>query len=299
MRSFNEAWALVDTLPALGAQSLQDWELIVIDSGSSDGSQELIRAAQPAHFIQIAPHDYNPSRVMNAGMQLARAQFCIFLNADATPADGHWLAPLYEALQPATVAAVFGRQVARPDCRAVFANDYERCFGPQRESQHWEHFFSMVSSGLRKEVWARRPFREDLQYAEDDDYTRWCRSAGYEVKYVPESVAIHSHNYSAEQAYRRAYGDGRALGQTWQGSAKHYNWGKTVLLGALSDVRHDVRFCLKERRLSDLPHALEIRWQQRRGRLAGFRAGYAMQHADDGAAHSYSLCPSNSTNSLP
>jgi len=72
MRSFNEGWALRDTLPALQAQEFRDWELIVIDSGSTDGSIDLIRQARPKHFIQIQPSEYNPSRVMNSGMLLAQ-----------------------------------------------------------------------------------------------------------------------------------------------------------------------------------------------------------------------------------
>jgi|GEM_PF-3256299 len=55
MRSFNEAWALRETLPALRQQAFQAWELIVIDSGSTDGSQALLRAAQPAHYAQLTP----------------------------------------------------------------------------------------------------------------------------------------------------------------------------------------------------------------------------------------------------
>src|SRR6266542_1500078 len=99
MRSYNEAWALRDTLPALRAQDYVHWELIVFDSGSSDGSVELIRAAQPQHFIQLLPHDYNPSRVMNHAMELARTEIVIFLNADATPQGPQWLRPLVGALQ--------------------------------------------------------------------------------------------------------------------------------------------------------------------------------------------------------
>ena len=41
MRSFNEGWALRETLPALRAQEYRNWELIVIDSGSTDGSVEI------------------------------------------------------------------------------------------------------------------------------------------------------------------------------------------------------------------------------------------------------------------
>lgn len=168
MRSYNEASALKETLPALTAQDYANVELIIIDSGSTDGSQELIRAAKPAHFIQITPQEYNPSRFMNHGMRLAKADRVLFLNADATPQSPNWLRPLADALLDEKVAACFGRQIPRPDCQAVFACDYDRCFGPQRESAKWDHFFSMVSSGLRKDVWAQRGFREDLQYAEDD-----------------------------------------------------------------------------------------------------------------------------------
>ena len=280
MRSFNEAWALKDTLAALAAQDFRDWELIVIDSGSTDGSQEIIRAAQPAHFIQIQPHEYNPSRVMNHGMRLARAERCIFLNADATPQGTGWLRSLAEALDQPGVAAVFGRQIPRPDCEMVFAADYDRCFGPQRESAQWDHFFSMVSSGLRKSVWALRGFREDLQYAEDDEYTRWCREQGYTVNYVSDAVAMHSHNYTPEQARRRSLGDARAIGRAWpEARSVAWSWGRTVLLGWLKDLRHDARYAMRTRRLGELPHALRIRWMQRTGKLAGFRQGYAETHA--------------------
>src|SRR5512141_26206 len=231
VRSYNEGWALKETLAALQVQSHRNWELIVVDSGSTDGSVELIRQAKPRHFVQIRPEEYNPSRVMNRAMQLAGAEFGIFLNADATPQGNNWLAPLLVPLQDPNTAAVFGRQVPRPDCRAVYAHDYERCFGANRQSAHWQHFFSMVSSGLRKDIWARRGFAENLQYSEDDEYTRWCRAHGYRVVYCPESVVMHSHNYTPSQAYRRSFGEARALAGVWSGSPAAMNWPRTVLLG--------------------------------------------------------------------
>lgn len=274
LRSFNEGWALKDTLSAIRAQEYKNWELIVIDSTSTDGSVELIRAAQPRHFVQIQTREYNPSRVMNHGMQLAGAEFGIFLNADATPQNNNWLRPLVEALQDAQVAAVFGRQIPRPDCRAVYACDYERCFGPERESAKWDHFFSMVSSGLRKDVWARRGFLEKMQYSEDDEYTRWCRAQGYRVGYVPGSVVMHSHNYTPAQARRRHYGEGRALAAVWPGTASDFNWPRRVALGWLNDLRRDVSFCRRNHCLKELPHAARIRWAQRQARLDGFRDGW-------------------------
>lgn len=276
MRSYNEGWALRETLPALQAQDYRDWELIVFDSGSSDGSVDLLRAARPRQLIQLLPHEYNPSRVMNRGMELAQTETVVFLNADATPQDSHWLRPLAEALRDPFTAAVFGRQIPRPDCAAVFAHDYERCFGPGRESAKWEHFFSMVSSGLRKDVWARRGFLESMQYSEDDEYTRWCRSEGYRVVYCPDSVVMHSHNYTARQAYKRSFGEAWALAAVWNGAPAELTQPARVLAGWLNDAQRDFVFCRRTGRVREWPHALRIRWQQRLARRAGFKAGWAM-----------------------
>jgi rhamnosyltransferase len=276
MRSFNEGWALRDTLPALRAQDHRNWELIVIDSGSTDGSVELIRAAQPRHFIEILPHDYNPSRVMNQGMSLARTDTVIFLNADATPQGTGWLRPLALALQNPGVAAVFGRQIPRPDCAAAFAADYERCFGENRESVRWDHFFSMVSSGLRKDIWQQRGFLESMQYSEDDEYTRWCRAQGHRVVYVPESVVMHSHNYTPRQAYKRSFGEAWALAAVWNRAPHEVTRRDRVFLGWLKDARRDFAFCRRTHRLGEWPRTLRIRWEQRVARRAGFKAGWAM-----------------------
>lgn len=284
LRSYNEGWALGDTLAALPAQDYQNWELIVIDSGSTDGSDALIRRARPRHFVQILPQEYNPARVLNRGLALARAEYAVCLNADATPQNRHWLRPLVNALVDPRTAAVFGRQIPRPGCRAVFAHDYARCFGPRRETARRGHFFSMASSGLRKEVWARRGFNEAMQYSEDDEYTRWCRAQGYAVAYVPESVVMHSHNYTPAQAARRSFGEGRALAAVWPGSRPGHSFPRTVLLGWLSDARRDLAFCLRTRRLAEWPHALHIRWHQRRARLAGFTAGWKTFRTPAGAA---------------
>jgi rhamnosyltransferase len=280
LRSFNEAWALPATLEAVKRQAFADWELIVFDSGSTDGSVEHIRRARPAQFVQLAPHDYRPGRVLNQGMELARSDRVVFLNADATPQGTNWLAPLIEALADPMTAASFGRQTPRPDCRAVFARDYDRCFGPNRESAHWDHFFSMVSSGLRRDAWSRRGFSETMQYSEDDEYTRRCRAQGYRIAYCPESVVMHSHNYTPRQAYKRSFGEAWALAAVWAGARADYNLGRTVLVGFARDSVGDLAYCARTGRMTQFGNALRVRWQQRLGRLHGFQAGWQMHRVD-------------------
>jgi rhamnosyltransferase len=113
-----------------------------------------------------------------------------------------------------------------------------------------------------------------MQYSEDDEYTRWCRAQGYRIRYVPQSVVVHSHNYTPQQAYKRSFGEARALAAVWEGPPGAINWPKTVLLGWLNDVRRDLGYCFRTRRLTEWLHAVQIRWEQRRAKLDGFRDGW-------------------------
>jgi rhamnosyltransferase len=214
--------------------------------------------------------------VLNRGMELSRTEATLFLNADATPVDSNWLRPLASALQAPRTAAVFGRQIPRPGCDAVFAHDYERCFGARRESAQWEHFFSMVSSGLRRDIWAQRGFLESMQYSEDDEYTRWCRAAGYEIVYCPESTVVHSHNYTPRQVYKRSFGEAWALAAVWTRHPSEMAHPTRVVTGWLADAKRDFAYCRRNRRLGEWPRALRIRWEQRSATRAGFKAGWAM-----------------------
>lgn len=278
IRSFNEGWALRGTLAALAAQDYANRELIVCDSGSTDGSVELIRKARPRQFIQIAPSEYNPGRVLNRCLALARSDIGIFLNADATPQNSGWLRPLVRALRDPQTAAAYGRQMPRPGCRAVYAHDYERCFGAHRVSTGWEHFFSMVSSGVRRDIWEKRGFLETQRYSEDDEYTRWCRSHGYRIAYCPDSVVIHSHNYTPAQAYQRYFGEAFALAAVQGSATRERPSPARLVLGWLADVRRDLAYCARQGCWGELPHAGRIRWRQRLAKLDGFRAGLRQYH---------------------
>ncbi|WPJ96810.1 glycosyltransferase [Coraliomargarita algicola] len=275
MRSYNEAWAIEDTLKAVCEQDYTGQiELIVIDSGSTDGSHEIIRNYKPKEFIILEPGTYVPGKVLNQGFRLAQNEWVVFLNSDATPDNAQWLKQLLQAaVNTPRLGAAFSRQIPRNDCQAVFAHDYDRCFGPHRESDQWEHFFSMVSCVARKSVWKEYPIREDLQYAEDDEWTRRMKDAGYETLLVVESVVMHSHNYTPAQSYKRAKGDALAVAQAGNVPETSLSWPLGVVLPAVKDSIKDFKYCLKQRRLNEVLHAFRVRYQQRLGRIDGYKEG--------------------------
>lgn len=282
MRSFNEAWAIRSTMEQVYAQDFDgDIELIVIDSGSSDGSIEIIRSFEKARLIQIPLGTYVPGVVLNQGARESSHDWIVYLNADATPVGNDWLSNL---LKPCVTnprfGAAFSRQVPRPDCKAVFAHDYDRCFGPERESATWGHFFSMVSSVTHRSVFEHTPIREDLQYAEDDEWTRRLIENGYEVIYVIDSVVMHSHNYSIRQSYKRSFGDAKAMAATSTVEPRAMNYHYFVGLGLIRDSWRDAKWCLRNGRPGGIPFSIAVRLAQRLGRRDGHHAGWKFYQRD-------------------
>ncbi len=107
MRSYNDAWVIGETLEALSAQRLRAFELINVDSGSTDGTVEIIKHFNPKP-IQIITSAYKPGRVLNMAIEDSRGEHLVFLNSDATPVGPHWLEALVAPLAEPKVAATFG-----------------------------------------------------------------------------------------------------------------------------------------------------------------------------------------------
>jgi len=276
MRSFNEAWAIGDTIREVFNQDYDgEIELIIIDSGSSDGSIDIIKQDSRARLVEIPLGTYVPGPVLNMGAREASHDWLVYLNADAKPVGRDWLTNLLRpCLDDPKFGAAFSRQIPRPDCQAVFAHDYDRCFGPERESVNWDHFFSMVSCVTHRSVLDKVPIREDLQYAEDDEWTRRLIANGYHVLYAIDSVAMHSHNYTLKQSYKRSFGDAKAMAATSEVHPRNVNLHYYVVLGWMKDAMRDAKWCVKNGRIAGIPHAMAVRLAMRLGRRAGHHAGW-------------------------
>jgi len=276
MRSKNDGALIGATLRGIRAQNFPGRvELIHIDSGSTDNTLEIIRSFEPAKLILIKPEDYVPGVVLNRGMREASEPWVVFLNSDCEPADACWLSELLAKAHCSPQAgAAFGRQIPRPDCQAVYAHDYERCFGPERASKQWDHFFSMANSVVRREAWEAQQFREDLQYSEDDEWSRRLGANGWKIAYAEDATVIHSHNYTLGEARRRSYGEAFALAALEGASENHYSFLRTVIAGSALQAIGDFRYCLRQRRGGEWPRAVGVRVAQRLGKLRGFRDGW-------------------------
>ena len=274
MRSFNDAEVIQGTLEALSKQTLRQFELWNFDSTSTDGTLEIIRKFNHPDRIRLNDSaNYNPGRILNEAVATVDADILVFLNSDATPQNKYWLEQLIEPLMDPTVGAVFGRQIARPDCRSLFVKDTERAFGDGSESARWAHFFSMANSAARKTVLDRFPFETAIGYSEDIEWSYRIRLNGYRVRYTADSVAMHSHNYTLKQSFKRHFGEGKADAFIFREGELNYSWMRYFLLPFAMESLRDMRWAAANRSVEALLHSIPLRFSQKWARWRGQRAG--------------------------
>ena len=208
MRSKDEMPHAVAALQRLKGQSWTDWTLYNVDSGSTDGTLEALRAFNPGRITEIPPGAYVPGRVLNEMIARTTEEWIVFLNADAIPLNDAWLERLLRPLLDGAADATMSKQLARPDARFIVEDDYRRAYDPANIKDGNEDFFSAVACAFRRSWWERIKFPES-GYAEDLAWAKACREQGARLKLVLDSEVEHSHNYSLRSLFRKKYRHGR------------------------------------------------------------------------------------------
>jgi rhamnosyltransferase len=272
MRSHNDMPIIAETLRCLQTQR-RPFVLAAFDNASTDGTVEELRKYTD-HIHHVPAGAYVPGRVLNRAMAATDGEFVVFLNSDCTPRDDFMLDALLggfgEEVGLEKVAAVFGRQMPRPDCRPLMVKDTEETYGDGSRQHFWRHCFSMAVSAIRRSVWEQTEFREDLQYSEDIDWTWRARECGYEIRYAAGARVVHSHNYTLRQSYERQFGEGRAEASIFEWNS----WERTLLryslLPYVRQVASDWKYCAANLQASEALYSPVLRMAQMAGRRRGF-----------------------------
>lgn len=210
---------LHDCLQAILKQTLfYCTEIIVIDSGSTDGTLELLDQ-YPVSVLQIDPALFNHGLTRNFGVQHCRGEYVVMTVQDATAKDEQWLENLLKGFSEAeNVAAVCGQQVVphHPDKNPVdwhrpqsagtirtyhFATgkDFEKLSpAKQMEACGWDD----VNAMYKKDILQQIPFIK-ISYGEDAAWAKAALLAGHTLVYTPFAKVFHYHNENREYSFKR------------------------------------------------------------------------------------------------
>jgi rhamnosyltransferase len=200
-------------------------EVVVVDSGSSDGTLEVV-AARGIRVVTLAPGEFTYGRALNLGIAATMGEIAVALSAHAMPADDRWLERLLAPFDDPTVAATYGRQLPHPGLDPFRAREVREWWGDAPREDTRDHVrFSNSNGAVRRSVWAEQPFDELLPYSEDDAWASSALDAGYRVCYVPDAAVYHSHSEGPLRHYRRQRAQALAGGATtlgWGAAARRF-----------------------------------------------------------------------------
>ncbi len=198
----NAGEQLAGVLSAVRAQEVEvEVDVVVIDSGSTDGSAELARD-HGARVEVIAPESFSHGGTRNRLMEASRGEHVAFLTQDAEPASPRWLAELLAGFASAPdVALVTGPYLPRPGAPPMVRRELEEWFARMspvvrrpggRPDPGPDGYFSSANGAVARWAWEQVPFRE-VPYAEDRLLAADMLARGWARAYRPGAAVLHSH----------------------------------------------------------------------------------------------------------
>jgi rhamnosyltransferase len=202
IRARDEAGSIGRCLELIRGQRLASGgvELVVVDSGSTDGTVAIARR-HGALVIELPAGAFSFGRALNLGCANARGELLVALSAHAFPLDDGWLSRLLEPFADSRVACASGDAYG-PDGAPLRAR-IEQDIALAREHPEWG--YSNAAGAFRASLWRRRPFRADLPGAEDKEWA-WHWLERRHVCVIDPSFAVdHDHTHDPlREIYARA-----------------------------------------------------------------------------------------------
>ena len=203
--NYNGADFIRDCIASLKEQTFRDFEIIVVDNDSKDGSADLVEREYPEVRLKRLDQNYGFSRAVNEGLRMSSAPFTLLLNSD-TKADADFVEALHKTiLSDDRVFSVASKmiQMKNPD-RLDGAGDLYSAFGwayargKGRNSEGYRKYAKVFSACGGAAIYRRSILDEigwfdeyHFAYLEDTDIGYRARIMGYKNVYCPDAVVYH------------------------------------------------------------------------------------------------------------
>ena len=176
-----------------------DFEIIVVDDGSIDGTSLFLRGLEPGHLRLISTPGIGPAGARNAGSRLAAGEIIAFIDDDCiVPSD--WLRSISLAFTSVDVAAVGGtfRNLLTDDLLSVVHDEMNHFAASQLETDKEEPWFSSAGAlACRTAVFRKHGgFDDRLRFGEDREFMGRLLAAPEIVLRAPSFVVGHRHTFT-------------------------------------------------------------------------------------------------------
>ena len=202
IRCFNEERMIGRLLSGLGEQTRRADQIVVVDSGSTDGTLG-VAARYPVEIRHIDPATFSFGRSLNVGMAATTGDLVVIASAHVYPVYDTWLEYLTAPFADPDVALSYGRQVAGPTTHFSESQVLATWFPPESDSRQAHPFANNANACIRRVEWEAQPYDELLTGLEDLDFAAKLLARSRGIAYVAEAPVVHLHHESWSQTFNR------------------------------------------------------------------------------------------------
>jgi GT2 family glycosyltransferase len=232
--SFNGESTIRDTLDGLARLEYDDYEVIVVDDGSTDTTPKI---AAEYDVRLISTPNRGLSRARNEGMEAATGEIVAYIDDDAYP-DPHWLTYLVKRFEESDFCGVGGPNLLPPEDGAVAECVALSPGGPCHvllSDRVAEHIPGCNMAFRRSSLLEIGGFDPRFRAAGDDVDVCWrLQEAGGELGFHPAAVVWHHRRSSLTRYWKQQVGYGKAealLARKWPqkyNTAGHIPWSGRI-----------------------------------------------------------------------
>jgi rhamnosyltransferase len=266
--TYNASKYLSYLLPKLRLQTLKDWELLIIDSFSSDGTLDIAKSFG-ARIVVIPKEEFDHGGTRSLVSKKAHGDILVYMTQDALPVDGHAIESLIKPfLQDEKIGAAYGRQLPRQGAGPIEAHARLFNYPPtsQIKTMSDSPKFGIKTAFISNSFAAYRRtallsvggFPSNTILSEDTYVAAKMLLAGWKVAYCGDAMVYHSHNYgfieelkryfdigvfhAREPWIRQAFGQAEGEGMRYVRSEFRYLWNENLMLIPSAILRNMLKF---------------------------------------------------------
>ena len=192
IRTKNEERWIGLCIEQIKKQKFNNYEIILVDSLSTDKTVDKARRHGIDKLITIS--DYKPGKAINMGIEASNGELIVILSAHCLPINNKWLDELIEEISSdKKIAGVYGKQVPMDFSSNEDKRDLLIVFGEDARVQIKDSFFHNANSIIKREIWEKVNFDNDVQNIEDRLWAEEILKQNYKIKYTPKAAVYHYH----------------------------------------------------------------------------------------------------------
>lgn len=214
---FNRPQEADELLASLAAQTYADFEVIIVEDGSSVTCREVCsRYANRLKIKYLEKENSGPGPSRNYGAERASGDFLVILDSDVVVPENYF-AQLAKALKDNPAEAFGGPDAAHPSFSVTqkaisyamtsFLTTGGIRGGKKRMDKFYPRSFNM---GIAREAFRRLGGFANMRFGEDIDLSIRLFKAGYRCRLIPEAWVWHKRRTDLKKFFRQVFNSGIA-----------------------------------------------------------------------------------------